>query len=229
MSLVPSRTRRLHSISSTDKGRAGCFEAKTGKRFGFEELRERSEIHGLAGNGRRQDLCGQRRRRNVCYFAAEPKLQLPAWRRTRSADRIRTSPAVADGRIYLRDTKHLYLFWERRIEWLMRLDSPLAEGRVHGCGAQCTRTRRRRDTLSVRPRCIALDSHAPYRSFVGRGPRCPRVRSAIRRFANWSGAVRRVRPISTFWSITSAISTAACSGPKTLPKPGTRRSGLGVS
>lgn len=93
-----------------DKGTAGCYEAKNGKRVWFEELRERCEFTAspvmVDGKVYAANEDGE-----LYVFAAEPKFKLLATNKI--GDRIRASPAVADGRIYLRDTQHLYCFGKK--------------------------------------------------------------------------------------------------------------------
>jgi outer membrane protein assembly factor BamB len=92
-----------------DKGMAGCYEAKTGKRVWFEQLQGReftaspvmidNTIYAASEEG------------ELYVIAAEPSFKMLAVNKI--GDRFRASPAVADGRLFLRDTNHLYCFGKK--------------------------------------------------------------------------------------------------------------------
>jgi outer membrane protein assembly factor BamB len=92
-----------------DRGAAGCYDAKTGKRIWFEQLQARDFTASpvmIDGN-----IYAASEEGELYVFAAEPKFKLLAT--SKIGDRFRATPAVADGRIFFRDSTHLYCFGKK--------------------------------------------------------------------------------------------------------------------
>ena len=99
-------TRGEHVYFVNDLGRAGCFEAKSGKKVWFETLPDakfyaspimiEGKIYAASEQG------------DIFVIAAEPKYQLLA--RNKLGETIEATPAVANGRLYVRTATHLYAF-----------------------------------------------------------------------------------------------------------------------
>jgi len=93
-----------HIYFVNDRGFAGCFEIKTGKQVWLERLPEASFsgspvlVDGKVYVGSEQG--------DVWVFAAEPTFKLLA--RNTLGETIRSTPAIADGRMYMRGQHHLY-------------------------------------------------------------------------------------------------------------------------
>lgn len=89
-----------------EKGNAGCYEAGTGKQIWYERLTQANKFLAspvmIDGNVYAPTVDG-----DVFVFAAEPTFKLLA-RNTFSDERFVATPAVADGRLYLRGRTHLY-------------------------------------------------------------------------------------------------------------------------
>jgi outer membrane protein assembly factor BamB len=89
-----------------DAGMAACFVAKTGENLWVNRLEcgdvtaspvmVEDRIYSVSENG------------TVCVFAAEPAFKLLA--RSKLDEGVKASPAVADGRLFIRGSKHLYCF-----------------------------------------------------------------------------------------------------------------------
>jgi outer membrane protein assembly factor BamB len=93
-----------HFYFVNDKGFAGCFEARTGKRVWFERLPDTDFYASpLLINGK---VYAASEAGNVFVFAAEPAFKLLA--QNSLGERIRATPAVADGRLYVRGERHLF-------------------------------------------------------------------------------------------------------------------------
>jgi outer membrane protein assembly factor BamB len=90
-----------------EKGSAGCYEAKTGKQVWYESLPDAGTNDFMASpvliDGK---IYAPSDHGDVYVFAAEPTFRLLA--RNTLSDCFRASPAVADGRLYLRGQNHLY-------------------------------------------------------------------------------------------------------------------------
>ena len=87
-----------------DAGMAGCYHARTGKRVWFERLDDAGFTASplvVSGKVYAASTAG-----DVYVFAAEPTFQLLA--RNELDEGIRATPAVADGRLYIRGEHHLY-------------------------------------------------------------------------------------------------------------------------
>lgn len=94
-----------HVYFVNDFGRAGCFDVKTGKKVWFETIPDAKfnaspiVINGKIYAGSEQGV--------VYVIAAEPSgYKLLA--SNSLGERIRATPAVANGRLYIRGQKHLY-------------------------------------------------------------------------------------------------------------------------
>lgn len=89
-----------------DKGFAGCFEAKTGKRLWFERQPEANFTASPVMIDGKMYACSEE---GDCYvFDATPTYNLLA--RNKIGEMIRATPAVADGRLFIRGANHLYCF-----------------------------------------------------------------------------------------------------------------------
>lgn len=102
---VPSPVARgEHVYFVNDAGIAGCYHARTGKRVWFERLGE-SGFHAsplvIDGKIFATSVAG-----DVFVFAADPTYRLIA--RNELGETVRATPAVADGRLYVRGERHLY-------------------------------------------------------------------------------------------------------------------------
>jgi outer membrane protein assembly factor BamB len=103
---VPSLlSRGEHVYFVNDKGMAGCFEIRTGKRVWFERLVGATSFVSspVMIDGK---IYAPSEQGDVFVFAAEPKLRLLA--RNPMGEPIRASPAVADNRLYIRTESYLY-------------------------------------------------------------------------------------------------------------------------
>jgi outer membrane protein assembly factor BamB len=108
---VPSPvTRGEHIYFVNDAGLAGCYEARTGKRVWFERLAT-TGFHSspLVINGK---VYATSSAGDVYVFAAEPAFRLLA--RNALDETVRATPAVADGRLYIRSESHLYCIGKSR-------------------------------------------------------------------------------------------------------------------
>jgi outer membrane protein assembly factor BamB len=94
-----------HFYCVNDSGYAGCYEVRTGKRLWFERLAEETfyaspllidgKIYAASDSG------------DVYVVAAEPKYRLLA-RNDLGGEHIRATPAVANGRLYVRGERNLF-------------------------------------------------------------------------------------------------------------------------
>jgi outer membrane protein assembly factor BamB len=94
-----------HFYCVNDTGFAGCYEVRTGKRLWYERLAEETfyaspllidgKIYAASDSG------------DVYVFAAAPKFRLLA-RNDLGGEHIRATPAVANGRLYVRGERNLY-------------------------------------------------------------------------------------------------------------------------
>jgi outer membrane protein assembly factor BamB len=101
---VPSPVARgEHFYFVNDAGFAGCFHARTGKRVWFERLADNFTASPLVIDGK---IYAASTAGDVYVFAAEPSFQLLA--RNALGETIRATPAVANGRLYIRGENHLY-------------------------------------------------------------------------------------------------------------------------
>jgi outer membrane protein assembly factor BamB len=92
-----------------DAGFAGCYHARTGKRVWFERLADTGfTASPLVIDGR---IYAANAAGDVYVFAAEPTFQLLA--RSELGELIRATPAVAEGRLYVRGEHHLYCIGTR--------------------------------------------------------------------------------------------------------------------
>jgi len=108
---VPSPVARgEHVYFVNDVGLAGCYHARTGNRVWFERLAS-AGFHSspLVINGKvyAASVTG-----TVYVFAAEPTFRPLA--RNELGEVVRATPAVADGRLYIRGERHLYCIGNRR-------------------------------------------------------------------------------------------------------------------
>jgi outer membrane protein assembly factor BamB len=108
---VPSPvTRGEHVYFVNDAGFAGCYHARTGKRVWFERLAD-TGFHAspllIDGKIYATSVAG-----DVYVFAAEPAFRLLA--RNELGEVVRATPAVADGRLYVRGQRHLYCIGKSR-------------------------------------------------------------------------------------------------------------------
>lgn len=93
-----------HFYFVTDAGFAGCYHARTGKREWLERLADKGfyaspllidgKVYAMSATG------------GVHVFAAEPTFRLLA--RNEIGEVVRATPAVANGRLYIRGERHLY-------------------------------------------------------------------------------------------------------------------------
>jgi outer membrane protein assembly factor BamB len=98
-----------HVYFVNDKGMAGCYEQKTGKRLWLERLDDTTfasspvlidgKVYAASEDG------------DVYVFAAEPKFRLLA--KNSLGEPVRASPAVADGKLFVRGQNHLYCIGKR--------------------------------------------------------------------------------------------------------------------
>ena len=89
---------------ANDRGFAGCFDAKTGKKIWLERLPEATFSSSpvlVDGNVYAPSEQGV-----VFVFAADPTFKLLA--QNNLGEVIRSTPAVADGRMYIRGQNHLF-------------------------------------------------------------------------------------------------------------------------
>jgi outer membrane protein assembly factor BamB len=102
---VPSPVARgEHIYFVNDAGFAGCYHARTGKREWFERLGDESfNASPLVIDGKiyAANVAG-----DIYVIAAEPAFRLLA--RNSLGEVIRATPAVADGRLYIRGNTHLF-------------------------------------------------------------------------------------------------------------------------
>lgn len=92
-----------------DKGMAGCYEARTGKRVWFERLPEATFLASpVLIDGK---IYAASEEGDVFVIAAEPKFRLLA--RNPLGERVRATPAVADNRLFVRGQNHLFCIGKR--------------------------------------------------------------------------------------------------------------------
>jgi outer membrane protein assembly factor BamB len=95
-----------HIYFVNDVGFAGCYEASTGKRVWFERLAD-TGFHAspilIDGKVYATSIAG-----DVYVFAAEPTFRLLA--SNELGEMVRATPAVAQGRLYIRGERYLYCF-----------------------------------------------------------------------------------------------------------------------
>jgi outer membrane protein assembly factor BamB len=107
---VPSPLARgEHFYFVNDAGFAGCYHARTGKRVWFERIAEGFHASPLAIDDK---IYAASTAGDVYVLAAEPTYGLLA--RNELGEMIRATPAVADGRLYIRGARHLYCFGKGR-------------------------------------------------------------------------------------------------------------------
>ena len=93
----------------TDKGGAGCFDAKTGKQLWLQRLADANfTASPVLVDGK---IYAPSEEGDLFVLDAEPKFQSPA--RFRVGERVRASPAVADGRLYIRGASHLFCYGKK--------------------------------------------------------------------------------------------------------------------
>jgi outer membrane protein assembly factor BamB len=96
-----------HFYFVSDDGYAGCYNARTGKRVWRERLADddgfTASLLLIDGKVYAASDAG-----DVHVFAAEPEYRALA--HNKIGERLRATPAVADGRIYFRGERHLYCF-----------------------------------------------------------------------------------------------------------------------
>jgi outer membrane protein assembly factor BamB len=99
-----------HIYFVNDTGWAGCYHAATGKRVWFERLAE-SGFHSspllIDGKVYAISAAGE-----LYVLAAEPTFRILA--RNELGEVVRATPAVADGRLYIRGQRHLYCIGKKR-------------------------------------------------------------------------------------------------------------------
>lgn len=93
-----------HIYFVNDGGFAGCTDARTGKALWYERLPGVGFTASPVLIGSK--MVAPSDQGDVYVFAAEPTYAEPT--RNRLAESIRATPAVADGRLYLRGQAHLY-------------------------------------------------------------------------------------------------------------------------
>lgn len=108
---VPSPVaREEHVYFVNDIGMAGCYHARTGERVWFERLAS-TGFHSspllIDGKIYVTNVAG-----NVYVFAAEPTFRLLA--RNELGEVVRATPAVTDGRLYIRGERHLFCIGKSR-------------------------------------------------------------------------------------------------------------------
>jgi len=109
VSCLLSRGENLYFVN--DDGYAGCFHAKSGKQIWFERL-ESANFHAspVLVDGKMIAVSVQG---DVYVFAAEPTYQLLG--KSSLGELVRASPAVADGRMYIRGQRHLYCIGKKEV------------------------------------------------------------------------------------------------------------------
>jgi outer membrane protein assembly factor BamB len=93
-----------HIYFVNDTGLAGCYHARTGKRVWFERLADTGFYASpllIDGKVYATSAAG-----DVYVFAAEPTFRLLA--RNGLGEVVRATPAIADGRLYIRGDRHLF-------------------------------------------------------------------------------------------------------------------------
>lgn len=93
-----------HIFFANDRGFAGCFEVKTGKKIWLERLPEASFSASPVLVDGNIYACSEQG--DVFVFAADATFKLLA--QNSLGEVIRATPAVADGRMYIRGQHHLY-------------------------------------------------------------------------------------------------------------------------
>ncbi len=102
-------TRGEHVYFVNDKGMAGCWHAKTGKRVWFERLEGATfSSSPVLIDGK---MYAASEEGDVFAIAAEPTYRLLA--RNPLGELVRASPAVADNRLYIRGQQHLFCIGKR--------------------------------------------------------------------------------------------------------------------
>jgi outer membrane protein assembly factor BamB len=98
-------TKGEHVYFVNDAGFVGCYEFKTGKRIWFERLPGATfTASPVLIDGK---VYASSEEGDVYVFAASPK-SLDLISKNFLGERIRATPAVADGRLYIRGQNHLY-------------------------------------------------------------------------------------------------------------------------
>lgn len=100
-------TRGDHLYFVNDAGMAGCYHAKTGKKIWYEKLPSDPLFNAspILINGKVY-ACSEQG--DVFVFPAEPTYQEPI--KNAIGESIRATPAVANGRMYIRGKDHLFCF-----------------------------------------------------------------------------------------------------------------------
>jgi outer membrane protein assembly factor BamB len=102
---VPSLLNRGdHLYFINDKGFAGCFEARSGKPVWFVRQPDATFCSSPLLIGKRMVAISEDG--DVYIFAAEPRYRLLG--KSALGETVRASPAVANGRLYIRGHQHLY-------------------------------------------------------------------------------------------------------------------------
>jgi outer membrane protein assembly factor BamB len=101
-------TRGDHLYFVNDKGMAGCYEARTGKRVWFERLAREFTSSPVMIDGK---IYAASEDGDVFVFAAEPTYRLLA--RNSLGETVRATPAVADNRLFVRGQNHLFCIGKR--------------------------------------------------------------------------------------------------------------------
>jgi outer membrane protein assembly factor BamB len=103
-------TRGEHVYIVNDAGLVGCYHAKTGKRVWYERLPDAGFYASPVLIDGRIYACSQQG--DVYVIAADPKgYQLLA--RNALGQRILSTPAVANGRLYIREQHHLFCIGDK--------------------------------------------------------------------------------------------------------------------
>ncbi len=93
-----------HLYFVNDHGQAGCFEARTGKKVWFERLPDATfSASPVLIDGK---IYAASEQGDVFVLAADPTYALLA--RNALGELIRATPAVSDGRLFVRGQKHLF-------------------------------------------------------------------------------------------------------------------------
>lgn len=107
---VPSPVARgEHLYFVNDAGFAGCYHAATGKRVWFERIAEGFHASPLLIDDK---VYAASTSGDVHVFAAQPTYRLLG--RNELGETIRATPAVAEGRLYIRGARHLYCIGKNR-------------------------------------------------------------------------------------------------------------------
>ncbi len=98
---------RLYFVN--DRGFAGCFDAKSGAKVWFERLKDATfTASPILVDGK---IYAASEEGDLFVLAAEPTFQLLA--RNGLGERVRATPAVADGRLFVRGANHVFCYGKK--------------------------------------------------------------------------------------------------------------------